>query len=244
MTTSKPTTASSRSCEQCGAAVPPFRLEFIKFEFTPRYCIDCGDRLCAEREAAELRREAELALDRAGRTKRLDKFTWEGASMPNVGRRWLADYAAGGRNNLILCGNVGAGKTGLAWLTVRAIVEQKRHALFLNFRDLLWEVRQSFDGDNNGASLVLARAQTIPVLALDDLGAERPTAWARSELATIIDRRYEKRLPTIVTSNYSPSELANRLGHDDPVVGKRIVSRLTERADIVQFTNSDRRLAA
>lgn len=243
MTISPPTTVS-RKCEQCDGPVPTISLAFLQVEFSPRYCVPCGDNLASERDAAEAEREHQLALDRAGRTRRLDAFTWDGATRPEIARRWLADYRSGTKQNLILCGNVGAGKTGLAWLAVSELVSEKRPALFLNFRDLLWEVRQSFDNDNKGAGLMLQRAQTVPVLALDDLGAEQPTAWARSELATIVDRRYEKQLPTIVTSNYAPSELAGRLGHDDPVIGKRIVSRLTERANIVQFGNNDRRLAA
>ena len=42
------------------------------------------------------------------------------------------------------------------------------------------------------------------------------------------EARYVAEHPIIVTSNYAPSELAQRLGHDDPVIGLRIVSRLTE----------------
>jgi DNA replication protein DnaC len=44
---------------------------------------------------------------------------------------------------------------------------------------------------------------------------------------------------TVVTSNYSPSQLTRRLGHDDPIIGKRIVSRLVENAVIVKLDRAD-----
>ncbi len=37
------------------------------------------------------------------------------------------------------------------------------------------------------------------------------------------------------------AELGRRLGHDDPVVGQRIVSRLTEGAVQFRFAGGDRR---
>ena len=78
------------------------------------------------------------------------------------------------------------------------------------------------------------------MLALDDLGAERPTDFARDELATLVEHRYMQGLPTIVTS-YPPSKLAARLGHDDPEVGQRLVSRLTDDAVQIRFIGPDRR---
>jgi hypothetical protein len=40
------------------------------------------------------------------------------------------------------------------------------------------------------------------------------------------------------------SELAQRLGHDDPVIGLRIVSRLTEDAVQIRLDRSDMRVRA
>lgn len=46
----------------------------------------------------------------------------------------------------------------------------------------------------------------------------------------------------IVTTNYSPSGLAQRLGQDDPVVGQRIVSRLIDGALRIKLDRADQRL--
>ena len=61
------------------------------------------------------------------------------------------------------------------------------------------------------------------------------------ELATIVEGRYVDEAPMIVTTNYDPAALARRLGHDDPVVGKRIVSRLTETATRIELKRDDLR---
>lgn len=241
-TTSKPTTAT-RACERCGQPVLAQEASFMDMVIYRRYCDPCTDLAWAEENEREAVRELDMRLTSAGGTPRLRTFTWAGASHADAGRKWLADYRAGVRQNLFLDGVVGGGKTGLAWMIVADLVPQPVGAMFVNFRDLLWEIRASFGTNNNEGSLLARRAQTVSVLALDDLGAERPTAWACEELATIIDRRYEKKRPTIVTSNYSPAELAKRLGWEDITVGKRIVSRLTENCQMVRFSGSDRRLA-
>jgi len=77
---------------------------------------------------------------------------------------------------------------------------------------------------------------------LDDIGAERCTDWARETLATLIEDRYTRELFTVFTSNYSPSRLAVRLGHDDPILGQRIDSRIVESCVQVGLDGPDRRL--
>jgi hypothetical protein len=45
----------------------------------------------------------------------------------------------------------------------------------------------------------------------------------------------------VVTTNYAPAALAARLGHDDPVVGQRIVSRLVDGALRINLDRADLR---
>lgn len=189
------------------------------------------------------------ALDRAGATPRLLRMTL--ASHPDEAARafagrWLENYRAGEIASVWLSGPVGTGKTGLAWGIVRALTldaidafyatdydlrpdDPRGIALFLIWRDLLDELRVAFgnetaaDADPNA---LLRRARRIPVLALDDLGSERPTRYALEQLAILVDQRYNRELPTIVTSNYAARDLAKVFGSEDKVTGGRILSRL------------------
>lgn len=77
---------------------------------------------------------------------------------------------------------------------------------------------------------------------LDDLGAERPTEWALETIAYIVETRHTESGLTIVTTNYSPSQLAERLGRDGLVIGQRIVSRLLEGATRIKLERADLRL--
>lgn len=156
---------------------------------------------------------------------------------------WLYEYAVGRPRGLYLYGQVGAGKTGLAWGIVRCLCEHGVAALIVHWRDLLALRRRGISSNGNGPTegeRLLARARRASVLALDDLGAERPTGFALEELATLVEARYQAALPTIVTSNLSPEGLVRRMG--DRLVGERVVSRLLEGAIRVRFAGPNRRL--
>ena len=84
------------------------------------------------------------------------------------------------------------------------------------------------------------------LLVLDDLGAERPTAWAVETISTLVEDFFRDAGRTmIVTTNYSPAQLATRLSPpDDPIAGQRIVSRLVQHTYAVHLDRADLRAAA
>jgi DNA replication protein DnaC len=63
----------------------------------------------------------------------------------------------------------------------------------------------------------------VGLLVLDDLGTERATEWAAQALFQIVNHRYSKRLPLVVTTNLSVED-ARRMD-------ARLVSRLLEGAN-------------
>ena len=70
-------------------------------------------------------------------------------------------------------------------------------------------------------------------ICFDDLGTEKLTEAKRENLHYIIDGRYKAMLPTIITSNFTLSEIADY----DP----RVASRFVEMGKILQFNGSDYR---
>jgi len=165
-----------------------------------------------------------------------------GAAAKNAAFDWLEDVDDQWFN-LYIHGPVGSGKTGLAWSCGLALTESHlwEEIRFVNVRQLLTGIRRSF-GSGEQQEDPLDKLGSIWCLVLDDLGAERVTDWTREWLATLIESRYVNEWQTIVTSNYSPAQLARRLGHDDPVLGKRIVSRLVDNALIIKLDRADLRL--
>ncbi len=230
----------------CGAERAIVGSEPFRIQATT--CLDCA-RSSTDDDAAIARRDEAAERRRRARLDEPRRRDWSFTTYPTdrearravaIARRWMATDRNIGAN-LIVVGAVGAGKTGLAWSILRELVDDGDTGLFVNARDLLAELRDSY---RTGASPVLfGRALRVGTLALDDLGAEQPTAWAVEQLARLVDTRYTQLAPSIVTSNLEPDALLRHLAADgDATSGQRIVSRLCDGATQLRIAASDRRL--
>ena len=63
--------------------------------------------------------------------------------------------------------------------------------------------------------------RSVPLLILDDLGAESAAPWVREKLYQLVNHRYSYRLTTVVTSNLKPEAIEPRIYSRlcDPAVG-------------------------
>lgn len=147
---------------------------------------------------------------------------------------WALGFIQGASTSLVVLGDVGVGKTHQVWGAWARIVADRPQTSLVAWRvsSLLAELR--FAGF---AGLETVRgAQNADLLLLDDLGVARASDWSFEQLNEILDERYQCRRPTIVTSNLSFAELAER-------VGQRFVSRLAESARVVVLEGPDRRVS-
>lgn len=141
---------------------------------------------------------------------------------------------------LMLTGDTGRGKTHLAVGVMWAAWERHRtRSRFWPVVDLLARYRSTFDRDRATESTedIDRELERLPLLVLDDLGAQKDTEWAEERLFQLVDRRYRDRKPTVVTTNLGEIQLPPRLK-----------SRLCDRgvSTVVQLDGSlypDRRLA-
>ena len=113
---------------------------------------------------------------------------------------------------LVICGPSGTGKTHLAAAVGNALVESDQPVRYVSVPDLLDHLRSAFD-PAIGAQYddVFLQAIEAPTLILDDLGAQSSTAWADEKLDQIFTHRYNRRLPTLVTTGMRFEELGDRL---------------------------------
>ena len=136
--------------------------------------------------------------------------------------------------SLLLLGPTGTGKTHQAYGAIRelAITGVAARWVSTTTADLYAALRPRHGIDSEAE---FRRYRDARILLIDDLGADRkPTEFTEEVNFRLINHRYEHRMPTLITSNLLPKEIAERLGD-------RVTSRLIEMCERVVFAGPDRR---
>lgn len=139
-----------------------------------------------------------------------------------------------GRNGLFITGPKGTGKTHLAAAIANQLMREGTAVICMTMIDLLERIKQTYEQNRTwgtSEASVLNTYKEVPLLIIDDMGKEPATEWAVSKIYAIINARYEAYLPTIITTNYSDSELVRRLtpkDTGDPTTADATIDRLRE----------------
>ena len=175
-------------------------------------------------------------------------------------RSLVADYPAVDRG-LLFMGPSGVGKTHLAVSIIKSLSEKGFSCLFTEFGSLLKQIQDSYNPVSKSSELgVLAPIYQADVLVLDELGAAMPTDWVRDTMYQIINKRYNDKKLTIVTTNYmdeprvvndSEPEPRNRKNYAriqamttlEDRIGARLRSRLYEMCTRVEMIAEDYRIS-
>jgi DNA replication protein DnaC len=212
---------------------------------------------CQEAEAGPRLLEAAGVPERY-RHCRLEHFKTDGkpASLTRARelcRRYIEEFAdLDGRTTqtgLVLIGPPGTGKTHLAAATLMELIRRFQiRGRFVDCTAMIHEIQFSFDADTAfSKSRVLAPVLDAELLVLDELGAFKPSAWVNDLLYLILNTRYTRQLPTIITTNYRVASAGaqekpeHQLGPDRLAarISPPLVSRLYEMARIVELDAAD-----
>lgn len=125
--------------------------------------------------------------------------------------------------SLFISGGTGLGKTFLCSSICHALAENGVVSLYTTYSDLINDIKAGFDVSSSGkdSGNLLDLAREVPVLILDDLGAEYITEFSVRCLFDIVNHRRNENLPLVISSNLTLPEIAAR--YDE-----RIASRLLE----------------
>lgn len=185
-----------------------------------------GGAGAARRCECQKRGRAQRLLNAAGIPGRYRKCRLEGfntyqsrAGAQNQLTRALADsqrYVEGflrpdgnfTRTGLLFIGPPGVGKTHLAVsVLVELITTYQVAGRFVDFTSLIHQIQSSFDPKSPESKReILDPVVQAPLLVLDELGAQKPTPWVQDILYLLINSRYNERLPTLFTTNYTLDE--------------------------------------
>lgn len=84
---------------------------------------------------------------------------------------------------------------------------------FIKTARFLEETRQQFNNPTPEWPERMKLIETVPLLIIDDIGAEKPSDWVRERLLNIIDERYSNNRSIIYTSNCTRQQMLDNL-HD------------------------------
>jgi DNA replication protein DnaC len=159
-----------------------------------------------------------------------------------MARRFVREWPALDRG-LLIVGPVGVGKTHLAVAVLAELVDTMSvRGVFCDFTDLLARIQATFSrGSDESEDEILATYREAELLVLDELGARRPTDWARDVLYGLLNTRYNRKRITLLTTNYG--DTPEKPGGEtlELRVGTAVRSRLAEMCQMVPLTGPDYR---
>lgn len=153
----------------------------------------------------------------------------------NIAHRYVANFPAMREQGtgLLLCGQVGTGKSYLAACIANELVNQGTPCLMTNFSRIISRISEKFGGDQK----YLDDLNRFDLLIIDDLGAERDTEFTWEKVMNVIDARYRAGLPLIITTNLEPKDFTDR----GDIRRQRVFSRLKEMCICLEVKGPDRR---
>ena len=223
------------------------RVMVISFTGTPIFegCPKCAEedeerrreertRVAESLEAAERERKIQ-ALENMGIRKRFYATTFDTFIPSSAAEKRVLDACRGyaGRKkdvaktgeNLFLVGRPGTGKNHLA---VSIIREWSGERKILKLAEMVRDIRQAYANHTNEQTDI-ERYARLDLLALNEVGVQFGTDAERNLLFEVLDLRYENMLPTILVSNLNVAGIKD-------YVGGRVIDRLMECAQVVEFT--------
>lgn len=204
-------------------------------EFLARLIAEQTDSTRNRRLAARLR-FARFPFRRA-----IDDFDFE--FQPSVDRKLVDDLASlrfiTENRPILFLGQPGCGKTHLAVALATLAVEAGYRGYFTSADDMVRTLTQSMIEGNFASKLKTYTAPTV--LVIDDVGL-LPVEAGRGTSAFfhVVNHRYEKRHPTIVTTNRGLPDWGHVFG--DAVIASAILDRLMHDAIVFNIKGPSWRL--
>jgi DNA replication protein DnaC len=162
-------------------------------------------------------------------------------------RSYVREFPAADKPGLLILGPHGVGKTHLAVAAFRELIARGFKGMFFDYQNLLERIRGSYN-EASGVSDRSAYSSALEseILLLDDLGAQRVTAWVEDTVTSIITYRCNHRSPLIATTNLYDEAVGDTRERDldlkskyflEERIGMRARSRLFEMCRVIRISD-------
>ena len=144
---------------------------------------------------------------------------------------------------IYLNGSFGSGKTYLMAALFNEMAKKGIKSILIYYPEFLVNLKGSFQTNFQDK---FNQIKKIPLLLLDDIGAENCSNWSRDEvLGPILQYRMENHLPTFFTSNLTIEELEKSLSITssgvDKLKARRIIERIKQLTVSLELISKNRR---
>lgn len=152
---------------------------------------------------------------------------------------FIKNYDSKKQKGLYLYGSFGSGKTYLISAMFNELAKDGVKSAIIFWPEYLVNLKSSFGQSDYQEKI--DKIKKVPLLLIDDIGAETTTAWSRDEvLCPIMQYRMQEELPTFFTSNLDIDMLEQHLSISkngvEEVKARRVVERinyLTEKIEMI-----------
>ncbi|CEN21247.1 DNA replication protein DnaC [[Clostridium] sordellii] len=200
-------------------------------------CNKCKDRLyilkddiAYECECKSLR-EAERILELSGiseefKTKTFENFNYKANKEIATAFTLALSYCKNfdrikdnRRNSILFMGQPGSGKTHLSIAIANKLIEKHISVIYMQYRDIITILKQTISNDPGKYQSEINKYKNAKVILIDDLFKGNITKSDINIMFEIINHRYLKKLPTIISTEKTFEELIDI----DEAIGSRII---------------------
>ena len=142
-------------------------------------------------------------------------------------------------------GPFGVGKTYFLGALANEFADRGIETMLIYMPEFVREIKSSFKDDSTSEKI--ESFKKVPVLMIDDIGAESLSSWFRDEvLGSILQYRMMERLPVFFSSNYNLTQLESHLaqtsrGDIEELKAGRIIERIKQVSTPILIHANNRR---
>lgn len=162
--------------------------------------------------------------------------------------KWITSFIKNYEQNkyqkgLFLYGNFGCGKTYLIAAMFNELAYKNVKSAIIFWPEFLRDLKSSFSSDFKEK---FEYVKKVPLLLIDDIGAESTTSWSRDEIfCPLIQYRMQEGLPTFFTSNLDINMLEEHFSVTkdkvDNIKARRIIERINQMTDKIEMVSRNLR---